>query len=252
MNSLKKLLILIPAFNEEENLPTVLEQLQALSERTKELGWTQHILVIDDGSDDETARVTRECKINLLQHNVNLGYGAALQSGFTYALHEKFDGILSIDADGQHQPGDILHLLKMFNTGNYDVVLGSRFVENTGYKTNWPRRLGIYIFSFVLKILSGKKIADVTTGFQLVSPRVAALFAKEYPHDYPDAQVLLLLSMTGFRIKEVPIVVKQRTSGTSMHGGPIKSLVYPIRNVLAIFVVLLKVSHHTKLFGNPN
>jgi len=243
--------VLIPAFNEGGNLSVVLEQLKGLSKQIKELGWTQHILVIDDGSEDGTAWVARDFEVNLLQHSVNLGYGAALQSGFTYALHEQFDGILSIDADGQHQPSDILRLLRVFNTGEYDVVLGSRFVEDTGYKTNWSRRFGIYMFSFVLKVLSGKKIADVTTGFQLVSPKVAALFAKEYPHDYPDAQVLLLLSMTGFRIKEVPIVVKQRTSGTSMH-GPLKSFLYPVRNVLAIFVMLLKVSHHTKLFGHPN
>ena len=156
-----------------------------------------------------------------------------------------YDAVFTIDADGQHQPKDIIKLLQKYDSGEYDVVLGSRFVEDTGYKTHWSRRLGIKMFSLVLQILSGKKIADVTTGFQLLSQRVVKVFAQEYPHDYPDAQVLLLLSSVGFRIVEVPVEVKARLHGESMHSS-INALLYPVRNILAIMVLLLRVSRLKK------
>lgn len=234
-------MILIPSFNEQENLPHVLKDLQSYESDIREMDWMSRIVVIDDGSEDETVKVAREHNVETIRLPVNLGYGAALQTGFLHAIEQDFDAVLSIDADGQHQPKDVVTLLKAFNQGDYDVVLGSRFIEDTGYKTHWSRKLGIKMFSAVLRILSGKRITDVTTGFQLLSKDVVRVFARDYPHDYPDAQVLLLLSVVGFRIIEVPVVVKQRIHGQSMHSS-INALVYPIRNMLAILVLLLRVS----------
>lgn len=238
---MKNLLIAIPAFNEQENLPAVLKDLNSCVPQIKDMNWDCKIVIIDDGSADDTAKVAGQEKASVIRLPVNLGYGAALQTGFKYAVEQGFDAVLSIDADGQHQPKDIIKLLETFNRGDYDVVLGSRFVEDTGYKTHWSRRLGIKMFSAVLRLLSGKKIADVTTGFQLLSRPVVQLFATEYPHDYPDAQVLLLLSAVGFRIAEAPVVVRQRLHGESMHSS-LKSLLYPLRNILAIAILLLRVS----------
>ena len=241
MRCIKKLLITIPSYNEQENLPSVLEDLKSYLPQIKAMDWDCRIVIIDDGSADDTAKAAKKEMVNVIRLPVNLGYGAALQTGFKYAVEQDFDAVLSIDADGQHQPKDILKLLETFNSGDYDVILGSRFVEDTGYKTNWSRRLGIKMFSVVLRLLSGKKIADVTTGFQLLSRPVVQLFATEYPHDYPDAQVLLLLSVVGFRIAEVPVFVRERIHGESMHSS-IKALLYPLRNILAIAILLLRVS----------
>ena len=243
--NMRKLLILIPSYNEQENLPPVLQDLKSYASQIEDMKWESHIVVIDDGSMDQTSKVARDFQVETLRLPVNLGYGAALQTGFIYAVEKKYDAVLSIDADGQHQPKDILKLLEAYNSGNYDVILGSRFITDTGYKTHWSRRVGIKMFSLVLQVLSGKKITDVTTGFQLLSSQVVKLFSTEYPHDYPDAQVLLLLSVVGFRIAEVPVVVKQRLHGVSMHSS-IKALIYPLRNILAIGVLLLRVSRLKK------
>ena len=235
-----KLLILIPSFNEEKNLPEVLGELLQVKRELYEKKVDADILVIDDGSEDQTTMVARKANVSVLQLPVNVGYGAALQSGFLYATDKDYDLVVSIDADGQHQPPDIIKLVDAFIKDPHDVILGSRFIVDTGYETNLPRRMGIKLFSVVLKMLSGKHIADVTTGFQLLTRPVVRLFATEYPHDYPDAQMLLLLALSGFRIKEIPVVVKQRLHGQSMHSS-FKSIFYPVRNLLAIVVIMLRI-----------
>ncbi len=239
---MKRLLILIPAYNEAVNLPPVLKALDQCRLKIKSLGWQVNILVINDGSADQTANVAKSFNVDVLSHPVNLGYGAALNSGFKYALQHDFDAAISIDADGQHQPEDILKMLKVFTSENVDVVLGSRFVEDTGYKTHWTRLAGIKLFSCMLRLLSGKSIKDVTTGFQLVNKNIIRLFAEEYPVDYPDTQVLLLLSLAGFSIKEIPVKVFAREHGQSMHSS-IGALLYPLRNFLAIIVTMLRIAH---------
>lgn len=241
----KRLLILIPAYNEAQNLPTLFESFEQVVPQVRALGWEAHFLIIDDGSADATATLADQRGFRVLRLVVNLGYGAALQTGFKFAKTENYDAAVCIDADGQHQPQDIITLLKVFDTGDYHVVLGSRFIEDTGYEANWARRLGIRMFSFILRLVSGKKIVDVTTGFQMISKPVISLFADEYPHDYPDTQVLLLLTLTGYKIKEVPVVVKQRVHGTSMHGS-LKSLMYPLRNLFAILIMVLRISTISK------
>ncbi|MBD3384887.1 glycosyltransferase [candidate division KSB1 bacterium] len=235
----KRVVILIPSFNEEKNLASVLERMETVGDSIGRFGWESDVLVINDGSADQTEKVARHAGVKVLSLPVNLGYGAALQAGFKVANNSNYAAAISIDADGQHQPEDIVQLLQEFDKNEAEVVLGSRFVVDTGYQTNIFRKIGITLFSFVLYILSGKKIADVTTGFQVVSRKVVALFADEYPHDYPDTQVLLLLSLMGFKIREIPVTVKQRLHGTSMHSS-IKSLVYPVRIFLAILVTLLR------------
>ncbi len=239
MKKRKRLVILIPSYNEEKNLSAVLDRMHRVGEQISNFGWKADILVINDGSEDRTEDIARYAGVRVLSLPVNLGYGAALQAGFKMAKKEKYDAAVSIDADGQHQPEDIVQLLQEFEKNHAQVVLGSRFVTHTGYKTNLFRRVGIYLFSFVLYLLSGKRVADVTTGFQVVDQSVVNLFADEYPHDYPDTQVLLLLSLMGFKIREIPVTVKQRLHGTSMHSS-IKSVVYPIRIFLAITVTLLR------------
>ncbi|HPG40402.1 MAG TPA: glycosyltransferase family 2 protein [bacterium] len=237
----KRLLILIPSFNEEKNLPGVLLKLEAEKAGLEKLGWVIDVLVIDDGSRDKTEQVARSYNVRVAGLPVNLGYGAALQTGFKYARAGGYDAVFSMDADGQHRPEDLAAMLQVFNQGKYQVILGSRFLTPGEYKTNIFRKTGIKLFSIVLHILCGKKIADVTTGLQLLHKNVFNLLADEYPHDFPDTQVLLLLSLMGFEIKEVQVTVKQRIFGTSMHSS-LASLLYPFKSFLAIMVTLLRVA----------
>ncbi len=237
----KKLLVLIPSFNEEKNLPAVLTKLQTEKLGLEELGWKTDILVINDGSRDNTGQVARNFNVQVASLPVNLGYGAALQTGFKYARIGGYDAVFSMDADGQHRPEDLHCMLNVFNQGNYPVILGSRFLTPGEYKTNLFRKTGIKLFSIVLHLLCGKKIADVTTGLQLLHKKVYCLLADEYPHDFPDTQVLLMLSLMGFEIKEVQVTVKQRVFGTSMHSS-LASLLYPFKSFLAIMVTLLRVA----------
>ncbi len=242
---MKQCTLLIPAYNEEKNIVDVISGIQGMATTLADRGWQARILVVDDGSQDRTAEKVREMGEHVVQLPVNLGYGAALQTGFRMADHFLFDALICMDADGQHRPQDVLALLEEHDQSHCDVILGSRFVQDTGYKTNWSRKLGIQMFSWVLCFFSGKRIYDVTTGFQLLSKPVVKLFAEEYPSDYPDAQILLLLALSGFRIKEIPVTVLQRVHGSSMHSS-IASLVYPVRNLLAIIVILLRLSQIRK------
>jgi len=237
----KRLLILIPSFNEEHNLPKVLEKLHTEKSGLEKNGWHIDILIINDGSLDDTEKVAKEKGAHVVTLPINLGYGAALQTGFKVARDLNYDAVICMDADGQHRPEDLQKMMNVFIHEPYQVILGSRFIMNTGYKTNIFRGIGIKLFSIVLRLLCGKKIADVTTGLQLLDKRVYHLLAEEYPHDFPDTQVLLLLSLVGYDIKEVPVIVKQRIFGTSMHSS-IVSLIYPLRNSLAIIITLLRIA----------
>ena len=242
---MKRLLVLIPSYNEEKNLPGVLPRLKSETGMLAGDQWQIDILVINDGSKDATASIARQMGVQVVSLPINLGYGAALQTGFKIARDQDYDAVFCMDADGQHRPEDLKVMMDAFTEGNYKVVLGSRFVTDTGYKANFFRKLGIKMFSLVLKLLCGKKIADVTTGLQLLDKQVVRLLADEYPHDFPDTQVLLMLSLVGFEIKEVPVTVKQRVFGTSMHSS-IMSLLYPLRNSLAIILTLLRIAQIKK------
>ncbi len=237
----KRLLILIPSYNEEKNLPPVLQKLFGEMDDLAGNYWDIEVLVINDGSKDKTAQIAKEKGVKVVSLPINLGYGAALQTGFKIARDQDYDAVICMDADGQHRPEDLKVLMKEFQEKKYKVILGSRFVTNTGYQTNIFRKMGIMMFSLVLKMLCGKKIADVTTGLQLLDKQVVRLLAEEYPHDFPDTQVLLMLSLVGFDIKEVPVKVEQRIYGTSMHSS-LMSLLYPLRNSLAIILTLLRIA----------
>ena len=240
-NTEKRLMILIPSFNEEKNLPHVLDKLLVEKTGLEKNGWHIDILIINDGSVDNTEKIARQKGAQVVTLPINLGYGAALQTGFKVARELNYDAVFCMDADGQHRPEDLQTMMNVFIREPFQVILGSRFITNTGYKSNLFRKMGITLFSFVLKLLCGKKIADVTTGLQLLDKRVYYLLAEEYPHDFPDTQVLLLLSLVGYEIKEVPVTVKQRVFGKSMHSSII-SIFYPLRNSLAIIITLLRIA----------
>ncbi|MFY3742687.1 glycosyltransferase family 2 protein [Anaeromyxobacter sp. Red801] len=226
-----RLLVVMPAFNEARGIRRVVEAV-----RDQVAG---DVLVVDDGSADETAAEARAGGARVAVHPVNLGYGAALQTGYRYALRHGYDAVLQLDADGQHDPASIPRLLTALHDA--DVVVGSRFLEPGSYRPPLARRIGMWLFGRVASALSGQRITDPTSGFQAISREALRFYAHErYPVDYPDADVLAMVARAGLRLTEVPVRMLPSPEGKSMHGGVVKPLYYVFRMSLALFLVPLR------------
>lgn len=195
------------------------------------------IVVINDGSTDSTERILEDAGISHLSLCINLGYGAAIQTGVKYALENNFEYVVLIDADGQHRATDIYKLLDTVKGGSADLALGSRFIIDTGYKGNILRRIGGVIFSNLVYLLSGIKINDPTSGFQAFNRKTQLIYANDlFPVDYPDADMLLLSIYHNIRIKEIPVEMKVNLK-KSMHSGLNKAVYYIYKMLLSILVV---------------
>jgi glycosyltransferase involved in cell wall biosynthesis len=195
--------------------------------------------VVDDGSGDGTDEVARRAGFPCLKHPCNLGYGGAVQTGLRYACSGRYARVVLLDGDGQHDPGEVPGLLEALDATGADLVIGSRFLGPAGYRPPLLRRAGMAFFSAVARVLTGRRIRDVTSGFQAFTGRAAAFLAEEYPLDYPDAETVVLLIRSGFRVVEHPARIRPRLRGTSMHAG-LRSLYYPFRALLGVIVVLLR------------
>ncbi len=227
-------IIVIPAFNEEANLASLIGKI-----RTSVPGID--ILVVDDGSGDRTSRVAGMAGAIVVRLPFNLGYGAALQTGFKYALMKRYRYVIQMDADGQHDPGSIGLLLKEIGKGDIDVVIGSRFLDPEGhYKVPWLRKAGISLFSRIASFIIHQKITDPTSGFQALNRDAVRFHASPYyPTDYPDADTIIMLHRAGLRIKEVPVRMYPSVSGKTMHSG-LKPVYYMFKMFLSMFVTLLR------------
>jgi hypothetical protein len=206
-------LVIIPAYNEAANIDTTLAA-------TVHTVPADAVVVIDDGSRDDTGARARAFGVRVVRHPFNLGYGVALQTGYKYAQQHGADWLVQLDADGQHDPGDIPRLLAPLQAGIADLALGSRFIRLSGYTMTAVRDTGRLIFQRLLQALGGPYIADPTSGYQAMSARVIDFYCNDFfPVDYPDADMLLLLHRFGFRIVEVPVEMAPSLRGTSMHQG---------------------------------
>ncbi len=230
---MSKGLIIIPAHNEEENLKTLIPEIrQKVSD--------MDIVVINDYSTDRTSDLARELGVNVVDLPCNLGYGGAVQTGFKYAMKNNYDYCVQIDGDGQHDPSGISSLIDELQSNGTDVALGSRFLGKADYNIPFARRSGMVLFSKIIKTLSGLKITDPTSGYQALNSRVIKFFANDnYPIDYPDADTLIMLNFSGFKVKEVPVTMRDRTFGESMHNN-LKAFYYVFKMFLAIFVIVLR------------
>ncbi|AGT33492.1 glycosyltransferase family 2 protein [Geobacillus stearothermophilus] len=212
-----KVLVIIPAYNEEATIRHTVLRLQ----RTCPYDY----LVINDGSTDRTGEILDQCGFRHLDLPVNLGIGGAMQTGYRYALEHGYDYAIQLDADGQHDPDDLETLVAEIAASDYDMVIGSRFVEKTGYKGSRLRRLGILYFCFLLYLACGVKITDPTSGYRIVNRRIIREFARDYPVDYPEVEVIARLAKKGYRIKETKVEMNARQGGRSSI-TPLKSLYY--------------------------
>ena len=222
-------LVVIPAFNESATIGTVVERLQ--------LGAADvDVLVVNDGSRDDTGAKAKERGASVVSHVFNLGYGAALQTGYKCADRAGYRFIVQMDADGQHDPGDVSGLLEPLRAGRADVVIGSRFVEASGYQMGVARSLGRRFFRWVLIACRGPRIADPTSGFQaLARPAFRFCCADFYPSDFPDIDVLLLLHRQGFRLLEVPVTMAPSPPERAGMHGRLTAVYYTYKMLLSTF-----------------
>jgi glycosyltransferase involved in cell wall biosynthesis len=228
-------LAVVPAYNEAATVGRVV---QTLNEHAPGFD----VLVIDDGSTDATAEVAHRLGARVVRHPFNLGIGGAVQSGFLYALENGYDYMVQVDADGQHDPSEIDRLVEaMHSDPSVDMVCGSRFLtKDMRYPAPISRRTGIHIFAFILSRVMGQRVSDPTSGFRLYNRRAIQLFARDYPHDYPEVEAVLMVHFHRLRTKEVPVRMFKRGGGVSSLMGSGKSLHYMAKVLLAIFVGLVR------------
>ena len=225
-------LAIVPAYNEAASVHAVV---QSINQAAPDFD----VLVVDDGSTDATAQCARDCGAEVLVHPFNLGIGGAMQSGFRYASDQGYNYAVQVDADGQHDPGEIGALANVIADNGIDMASGSRFLEDSGYRAPVSRRLGIRIFSVVLSRLCGQAVTDPTSGFRLCNRRAIELFARDYPHDYPEVEAILMVNAHRLRMQEVPVRMHARRDGrSSITSG--ESVYYMIKVLLAIFVGLFR------------
>lgn len=227
-----RLLILIPAYNEESNLPTVIAGVRGAVQEGD-------VLVVDDCSRDGTSRAAKLAGARVVRHPVNLGYGSALLTGYRYADRHGYDRVVQMDGDGQHDASSIPDLLAGLDEG-YDLVLGSRFGPGVRrYRPPKLRAAGMWFFGRIASRALGRKITDPTSGFQGLSGRLVRFHSRgnHFPPDYPDADILILVGRAGFRVTEVPVTMYEKPGGASIHSG-LKPLYYVIKMILSILLVL--------------
>ena len=220
-----KVLVIIPAYNEEKNIYNVVNSI-------KDINPLVEVLVINDGSKDNTYFEAKRAGAKVIDLSNNLGIGGAVQSGYIYALNKGYDIAVQIDGDGQHDPEDLEKLIKEIEGSSVDMIIGSRFVEETDYKPSIFRAMGIKYFSKLVSTLCGNDYYDTTSGYRLVNKKGIRLFANYYPRDYPEVETIVYACKKGLKVKEVMVNMKDRKGGESSI-TPVKSIYYMVKVTLA-------------------
>lgn len=229
----KKILVIVPAFNEEGNIKKTITDLLSLE-------WPLKILVVDDGSSDKTAVIAKGCAVDVVALPFNLGIGGAVQTGFQYAHQKGFDIALQVDGDGQHDSRYLEKILTPIIEKEADMTIGSRFLPPyIGYRSSLLRRLGIHFFAYLISWLTDCKVTDPTSGFRAFNRKMIELFARYYPQDFPEPEAIVVARRYGARIKEVPVEMRKRSSGSSSIRY-FKTLYYMVKVTLAILLDQLK------------
>lgn len=223
-----KILVIIPAYNEENSILAVIEKLK------KDFPEADYV-VVNDCSKDHTLEILNGNHANYLNLPLNLGIGGGVQTGYKYALRNGYDIALQIDGDGQHDTAYLKDVVEPIIEGKADIVIGSRFINKEGFQSSGIRRLGINFLSTLIRLCCGTKVLDVTSGFRAVNKTYIEEYSKEYPTDYPEPEAIVKASLSGASIMEVPVIMQERKSGTSSI-SPLKSVYYMIKVSLAIII----------------
>lgn len=238
----KEVLIIIPAYNEEKTIVSLLEKLEQ-----PEIAQFADVLVMNDASLDKTNHVTKKRNHDVVTHVFNLGYGSGLQLGYKYAVRKGYQYVIQMDADGQHDVCNIHQIYKELRTKDKngdlpDIILGSRFMEgSTGFPVSFAKKIAFAWFRILLKLGTGRKISDPTTGLQGLNWRTFLFYSKydNFDDKYPDANMLMQMLLLGFRVREIPAVMHARTTGVSMHSG-LKPIMYMFRMTISILAVWIR------------
>lgn len=227
-------IVIIPAYNEGRTIGELIARIHGV------VGDAIDIVVINDGSCDNTADAARRAGAVVISHPFNMGYGITIQTGYKYAYTKGYEYLVQIDGDGQHDPTYIPRLLEPVMNGVADLALGSRFLDAGSYNPPLIRRAGMYFFGSLVSLLIGRRISDPTSGYQALNRSVIAFLTSDsFPCDYPDADVLLMLGLNGFSINEVPVRMYANRTGKTMHSG-LKPLYYVFKMLLSMIVTLLR------------
>ena len=240
----KELLIIIPAYNEENNIGAFLEQLEQ-----PQIMEVADILVMNDASTDHTCDVVKSRGHQVINHVYNLGYGCGLWVGYKYAVNKGYHYIIQMDADGQHDACNVMEIYRRLTSDGQDghkpdIVLGSRFLKDSvAYPTSLMKKIAYTMFRILIRIGAGRKILDPTTGLQGLSRRAFSFYAgfSHFDDKYPDANMIMQMLLLGFHVEEVPAVMHTRTEGVSMHSGIIKPVLYMFRMMFSIIAVWIRV-----------
>lgn len=227
-----KKLIIIPAYNEQESILGTVNWI-------REMASDYDYLVINDCSVDDTLQICRQNHIKVLNLPINLGIGGAVQTGYRYAYENGYQIAVQMDGDGQHDPIFLPKLESVLVENHLDMVIGSRFIENEGFQSSAIRRIGIRFFAFLIGILFGQKVTDSTSGMRMCNRRVMELFIKDYPRDYPEPETVARLLRHKYKVREVPVVMRERQGGVSSISMK-KSFYYMMKVSMAILIERLR------------
>ncbi len=227
-----KTLIIIPAYNEEKCIKKVVDNVMEVNNNVD-------VLVVNDGSKDDTLIEAKKTKAKVLNLPFNLGIGGAVQAGYLYAYKNNYDVAIQLDGDGQHNPKYIEEMVNIIKENKAEMVIGSRFIEETGYNQTFARMFGIRIIRVIMKIFTGKKIFDPTSGYRAVNKRIIKKFSENYPYDYPEPDTNMRLLKEKVQIMEIPVEMHNRETGKSSI-TPLKSIYYMIKVTLAMLICVIE------------
>lgn len=231
-----KILLIIPSYNEEEN---VLENYQRIVSYNKKNKTKYDVIVINDGSKDKTEEICIKNNIPYITLIHNLGIGGAVQTGYKYALENNYDIAVQFDGDGQHDINYVKDIIKPITENKADMVIGSRFINKTSsdFQSSKSRRIGINIISFFIKIVTKKRIYDTTSGFRAVNKKLIKLFSEDYPVEYPEPVSSTKILKKGYKIEEIPVSMNERLGGVSSLGKVWKQAYYMFNVILSIILI---------------
>ena len=228
---MQRVLMIIPAYNEEKSILSVVENIKKVKTKDFMLDY----IVVNDGSKDKTREVLIKNKLNFIDLPCNLGIGGAVQTGYKYAFYHDYDVAIQFDGDNQHDASFIPDLVTNIKKGK-DLVIGSRFVGDLSeFKSSKLRRMGINLLSGIIKICTGVKIYDVTSGYRACNKKLISYFANNYPVDYPEPDSLVQVLKMKYKVREIPVIMHERKTGKSSING-FKSIYYMIKVILAIII----------------
>jgi glycosyltransferase involved in cell wall biosynthesis len=231
LEALRRIAI-VPAFNEEQNIGRVLDELRAFDPGLE-------VVVVSDGSVDRTAAVAADHGAHVIQLPFNLGIGGAVQTGFRFAWENGYQLAVRCDGDAQHDPAELPKVIAPVIAGEADIAVGSRFASGEGYRSTATRRLGIRLLALIVSAIARQRVTDTTSGFQALNRRALGLFAADYPHDYPEVEGMVMTIRHRLRLVEVPVRMREREHGTSSITA-LRSVYYMAKVLLALFVGLFR------------